>query len=104
MKKLFSSLAVAGSLIASLPVAAAETMKWGVNAAVGSFTNLYETQENYKSVVEKIRKDTGLVVETSPLYSSFVKTALEKENFDFLLVHTNEVVRFLKGRRYAPSR
>lgn len=75
-------------------------MKWGVNAAVGSFTNLFETQKNYKPVIEKIRKDTGLQIVTSPLYSSFVKTALEKENFDFVLVHTNEVVPFLKNKRY----
>lgn len=92
--------AVAAFAILIGPSVHAETMKWGVNAAVGSFTNLYETQENYKPVVDKIRKDTGIEVKTSPLYSSFVKTALEKESFDLLLVHTNDAAPFLKGNRY----
>src|SRR5688572_3096629 len=90
---------VALTVLASAPICA-ETMKWGVNAAVGNATVLYETQENYKVLVDKIASDTKIQLETLPLYSSLVKTALEKSNYPFYLVHTSEAAAFVKEKKF----
>lgn len=97
---LFIAWAAAALLHASTLPAPAQSMRWGVNAAVGSATALVEVRENYKSAVEKIFKETGMQLETRPLYSSLVTTSLKNRTYPLLLVHTNDAAPFLVDKSY----
>lgn len=74
--------------------------KWGVNAAVGSATALVEVRESYQTITDAVMKNSGVRLETFPLYSSFVKTALQNSTYPIMLIHTHDAAKAVRSGQF----
>lgn len=90
---------VIAAVVAAGP-AFGEAIRWGVNAAAGSSVSLFNTQDDYRQLMEKVQRDTGAVQSVMPIFNSMVAGSLERGSHPVFLVHTHAAAPYLADKRY----